>query len=182
LLRQPMLPMKRAIELRKLEIADMEVAAVVYRTAFDNALPSLTGLHTPDEDRRFFRERLFKTCDLRGAFDQAEMIGIIAFREDWIDQLYVLPKSQRRGVGTELLQVAQRSFPRLHLWTFQCNARARRFYEKNGFALVENTDGTGNEEKEPDALYRLDRLPSLMVLLARGAKTVRSVWSPQLAR
>jgi putative acetyltransferase len=81
------------------------------------------------------------------------MIGIIAFRADWIDQLYVLPRAQRRGVGTQLLQIAQTRFPRLQLWTFQRNAPARRFYERRGFVLVEETDGAGNEEKEPDALY-----------------------------
>ena len=83
------------------------------------------------------------------------MIGIIAFREDWVDQLYVLPASQRRGVGTGLLQIAQRRFPRLHLWTFQRNTPARRFYERRGFVMVEETDGARNEEeeKEPDALY-----------------------------
>jgi GNAT superfamily N-acetyltransferase len=78
---------------------------------------------------------------------------MLAFREDWIDQLYVLPKAQGRGVGRELLQVAQRSFDRLHLWTFQRNVRARRFYEARGFALVQETDGARNEEREPDALY-----------------------------
>ena len=41
----------------------------------------------------------------------------------------------------------------LHLWTFQRNAQARRFYEARSFALVKETDGAGNEEKEPDALY-----------------------------
>jgi hypothetical protein len=35
--------------------------------------------------------------------------------------------------------------------------QARRFYEARGFALIQETDGTGNEEKEPDALY-LDTL------------------------
>jgi GNAT superfamily N-acetyltransferase len=92
-----------------------------------------------------------------GAFDRAAMIGMLAFREDWIDQLYLLPKAQGRGVGTELLQVAQRSFDRLQLWTFQRNVRARRFYEARGFALVQETDGARNEEKEPDALYRWTR-------------------------
>lgn len=131
----------------------MDAAALVHRAAFDHALPWLAGLHTPEEDRDFFRERLFKTSALWGAFDDAEMIGIIAFREDWIDQLYVLPGRQRRGVGTGLLRVPQSTFPRLSLWTFQRNAPARRFYEMRGFVLVEETDGAGNEEKEPDALY-----------------------------
>ena len=36
--------------------------------------------------------------------------------------------------------------------TFQRNANARRFYEARGFALVRQTDGSDNEEKEPDAL------------------------------
>jgi GNAT superfamily N-acetyltransferase len=138
---------------RRLELADMGTTARVLRTAFDDALPSLAGFHTPKEDQWFFRERVFKTCEIWGAFDIAAIIGIIAFREDWIDQLYVLPKAQGRGVGTELLQVAQSSFDRLHLWTFQRDVQARRFYEARGFALVQETNGAGNEEKEPDALY-----------------------------
>jgi GNAT superfamily N-acetyltransferase len=139
--------------LMRLELADMDTAALVLRTSFDQALPSLAGLHTPEEDRWFFRERVFKMCEVWGAFDNAVMIGMIAFRENWIDQLYVLPKAQGRGVGTELLQVARSSFDRLQLWTFQRNVQARRFYQARGFALVQETDGAGNEEKEPDALY-----------------------------
>jgi GNAT superfamily N-acetyltransferase len=143
--------------LRRLDLVDMDAASRVLRTAFDRALPALAGLHTPKEDQWFFRERVFRTCEVWGAFDGAAMIGMVAFREDWIDQLYVLPKAQGRGVGTELLQVAQRFFDRLHLWTFQRNLRARRFYEARGFVLVRETDGAGNEEKEPDALYRWTR-------------------------
>ena len=122
--------------LRQFKLDDMDAAARVVRTAFDQALPSLAGLHTPEEDQWFFRERVF-----------------IAFREGWIDQLYVLPEAQRRGVGKDLLQVAQNAFDRLQLWTFQRNAPARRFYKARGFALIQETDGAGNEEKEPDALY-----------------------------
>jgi len=79
--------------LRHLELEDMDAAARVHRTAFDQALPSLAGLHTPKEDQSFFRERVFKACEVWGAFDGPAMIGMIAFREDWIDQLYVQPKA-----------------------------------------------------------------------------------------
>jgi len=139
--------------LMRLELADMDTAALVLRTSFDQALPTLAGIHTLEEDRWFFRERVFRTCEVWGAFDKAAMIGIIAFREDWVDQMYVLPGAQGCGVGTELLQVARNSFDRLQLWTFQRNVRARRFYEARGFALIRETDGAGNEEEEPDALY-----------------------------
>ncbi|MFY9952038.1 GNAT family N-acetyltransferase [Bradyrhizobium sp.] len=139
--------------LRQLELDDMDSAARVHRASFDQALPWLAGLHTPEEDRWFYRERVFKTCKTWGAFDGAAMIGIIAFREDWIDQLYVLPEARRCGIGGELLDVAKRSFASLQLWTFQRNAQARRFYEARGFTVVRKTDGAGNEEREPDALY-----------------------------
>jgi GNAT superfamily N-acetyltransferase len=143
--------------LRKLDLADMDAAAAVHRAAFDQVLPWLTGLHTPEEDLQFFRERLFATCEIWGAADGSALVGIIAFREGWIDQLYVLPTAQRRGIGTRLLAVAQDRFARLQLWTFQRNTQARQFYESRGFVLVEETDGSGNEELEPDARYLWSR-------------------------
>ena len=143
--------------LRKLDLADMDAAAAVHRAAFDHALPWLAGLHTPEENRQFFRTRLFRACEIWGAADGPELVGIIAFREGWIDQLYVLPTTQRRGIGTDLLDVAKSKFARLQLWTFQRNAQARRFYESRGFVLVEETDGAGNEEREPDARYLWSR-------------------------
>ena len=88
-----------------------------------------------------------------GAIDN-EAIGFIAFREGWIDHLYVLPARQKQGVGEALLEVAKVAWPDLKLWTFQKNLPARVFYEKRGFSLIEETDGGGNEEREPDVLYR----------------------------
>lgn len=139
--------------MRRLELSDMDVAARVHRASFDHALPWLAGLHTPDEDRWFYRERVFATCTVWGAFEGDEMRGMIAFHDDWIAQLYVLPEAQGRGLGSALLDVAKQASAHLQLWTFQRNAPARRFYEARGFVLVERTDGARNEENEPDARY-----------------------------
>ena len=139
--------------LRQLKLDEMDRAAVVHRASFDHALPTLAGLHTPEEDRWFFRERMFTSCELWGSFDAEHLVGIIACREGWIDQLYVLPSSQGRGIGTALLQIARERWQALSLWTFQRNTNARRFYEMHEFVVVEETDGSGNEEKEPDVLY-----------------------------
>ena len=140
--------------LLRLDLADMAEAAVVHRTAFDAALPTLAGLHTPEEDRWFYRQHVFRTCEIWGAREQDRLLGIIAFRPGWIEQLYVLPAAQAHGVGSALLDIARGAYPRLHLWTFQRNAPARRFYEARGFVLLAETDGTRNEERQPDALYR----------------------------
>jgi GNAT superfamily N-acetyltransferase len=136
----------------------MDAAACVHRAAFDHALPWLAGLHTPAEDRWFYRERMFATCTLWGAFDGTAMSGVIAFHDDWIEQLYVLPAAQGSGIGGALLEVAKQGAGRLQLWTFQRNVRARRFYEARGFAPVEQTDGGRNEEKEPDVRYLWTRV------------------------
>ncbi|KTS13191.1 acetyltransferase, partial [Methylobacterium indicum] len=95
---------------------------------------------------------------LWGAFDGETMSGVIAFRDDWIEQLYVLPDAQGRGIGGALLAIAQQAVDRLQLWTFQRNARARSFYEARSFVVVERTDGSRNEEKEPDVRYLWTRV------------------------
>jgi putative acetyltransferase len=143
--------------LRQLAIEETDQAAAVLRASFDHALPTLAGLHTPDEDRWFFRERVFAECQLWGYFNDRELVGIIAFREGWIDQLYILPAWQGRRIGAALLQLAKDKFDRLSLWTFQRNKSARGFYEKHGFVAMSETDGSRNEEKEPDVMYAWQR-------------------------
>ena len=134
----------------------MDAAAKVLRASFDERLPWLAGLHTPAEDRAFFRNVLFPDCQVWGA-EEGGLLGIMAFRQGWIDQLYVLPGHQGRGIGTALLDIAKATFDTLQLWTFQKNGPARRFYEARGFIAVQETDGQGNEEQEPDVLYRWEK-------------------------
>jgi GNAT superfamily N-acetyltransferase len=139
--------------LHRLELTDMDEAAVVCRASFNDRLPWLAGRHTPEEDRWYFREQVFRACEVWGALNGTAMTGVIAFREGWIDQLYVLPGAQGRGIGTTLLGVARSTFSLLQLRTFQRNLKARRFYESRGFTLVDVSDGAENDEGEPDALY-----------------------------
>lgn len=144
-------------ELRRLRIDDAAAAARVRRLSFDERLPWLSGRHSPDEDADYFRRRVFVECTVWGVSEGADLIGFIAFREGWVEQLYVLPGHQRAGAGGRLLMKAKEAFSPLLLWTFQNNDGARRFYEAEGFEVVQVTDGSGNEEGEPDVLYRWER-------------------------
>ncbi|WP_152092854.1 MULTISPECIES: GNAT family N-acetyltransferase [Rhizobium] len=147
--------MKDKVSLRKLDLADMPAAAAVHRSSFNERLPTLAGLHTPEEDVGFWSAVVFKDCEIWGAEEEGgRLVGVIAFLEDWIDQLYVLPEAQGRGIGSRLLDIAKSAYPQLSLWTFQRNEPARRFYLKHGFFVVDESDGAGNEEKEPDVLYK----------------------------
>ena len=142
--------------LRRLGREEMDEAARIHRAAFDARLPWLAGRYGPDEDRAFFRGPVFEACEVWGAADPA-LVGFIAFRAGWIDHLYVLPAQQGQGAGSALLRVAQAAWPALRLWTFARNLPARRFYERHGFVALEATDGSRNEEREPDVLYAWER-------------------------
>jgi putative acetyltransferase len=149
------------MRLRRLGLAEMDEAAIVHRVAFDERLPWLAGAHSPEEDRRHFREKLFPACTVWGAWDAASLVGIMALRDDWIDQLYVLPHVLPRAQGRVRGPLYCR-WPRLPrracvCGRFQRNRATRRFYEARGFVLIEETDGAANHEKEPDALYRWTR-------------------------
>lgn len=146
-----------AISVRRLKLEEMDQAAAIHRAAFDAQLPWLAGLHTPEEDRAYFRGHVFGTSDVWGAATNERLVGIMALRGEWIDQLYVLPDWHRRGIGSSLLRFAQAASPMLMLWTFQRNEEARGFYEAYGFVAIEETDGARNDEHEPDVLYRWQR-------------------------
>jgi GNAT superfamily N-acetyltransferase len=89
-----------------------------------------------------------------------QVVAFIAISEDdsksWINQLYVLPGWEGKGIGHRLLQHAQHVLPKpIHLYTFQQNMNARRFYENHGYKATKFSDGSNNEENCPDILYVL---------------------------
>jgi putative acetyltransferase len=138
---------------RRARPEDSDAVAALFRRSKETALPYLPDLHTPDEDRRFFRERVFPASVVWVVEEGGALAGFCALREGWIDHLYVDPAHQRAGIGTALLRKAMENNDELRLWTFQRNTNARAFYEAHGFTCVKTTDGAGNEEREPDSLY-----------------------------
>jgi ribosomal protein S18 acetylase RimI-like enzyme len=132
----------------------VEAVARLFRVVRRACLPYLPDLHTPEEDLAFFRDRVFAECEvwIAGAID-----GFIAFRPGWVDHLYVRPKCQRRGIGKALLATAMKGNASLRLWVFQRNTAAIAFYHGCGFREIERTDGSRNEEREPDVLMEWTR-------------------------
>ena len=142
--------------MRRATVGDSDKVAAIHRVSREAAMPFLPVLHTREEERSFFRTRVFAVCEVWVAGDTG-IAGFIAFRDGWIDHLYVLPDRQRRGLGRALLGKAKERHPALQLWTFQRNLNAIAFYTANGFRLVCETDGSANEEREPDALFGWSR-------------------------
>jgi GNAT superfamily N-acetyltransferase len=81
------------------------------------------------------------------------VVGYIAFNDGWVRHLFVHPEHQGRGIGATLLAHVMADGRERQLWTFEKNARARRFYEDRGWVRAELTDGQGNEQKELEVRY-----------------------------
>ena len=121
------------------------------------ALPKLKVVRSNDETYEWMREVVFPRRSIRIAEVDGGIVGFAARDGAWLEHLYVKVGLTGRGIGTELLNVmvneAKPVTPVLRLYAFQCNAGARRFYERHGFVAVAFGDGTGNEEGEPDIRY-----------------------------
>ena len=116
-------------------------------------MPWLPKLHTEADDRRFFGERVLRECEVLVVRRSGAPVGFLALKGDMVEHLYVHPEAQREGIGSALLDAAKDRRPSgLRLWVFERNSGARAFYARHGFAEVTHTDGSGNEEREPDVL------------------------------
>ena len=140
------------MEVRLAAPDDADAVADVFTASF-RTLTFLPMLHS-DEENRVFVRGLLETDEVWVAEEEGRIVGMAALSAAMLDQLYVHPDAQGRGAGSALLDKAKERRPDgFTLWVFQQNGPARRFYERRGCRLVRLTDGSGNEEKTPDALY-----------------------------
>jgi len=143
----------REVDIRRATAADAAAIAEVYLASF-HATYDFPLAHTDDQVRRWIRDVVLAGGDAWVAVEDEQIVGMMVVRADDLDQLYVAPDRLGRGIGRRLLAVARGVSPDgLSLYTFQVNARARRFYERNGFIVDALGDGSGNEEGQPDVRY-----------------------------
>jgi GNAT superfamily N-acetyltransferase len=115
----------------------------------------LPRLHSPAEDVAFFSDQVLPNSRVTVAAVDDVIVGFSAVKDGWLDHLYVAPARQGAGIGEMLLERAQTADPSgLSLWVFAANHRAIAFYARAGFAEVLRTDGSANEERQPDVQMR----------------------------
>jgi GNAT superfamily N-acetyltransferase len=140
------------VDVRRARTGESDTIADVFVASF-RTLDFLPLVHTDDEIRTWIREEMVPGHDVWVA-DDAGVVGFAALKDDLLGHLYVRPDAQGRGAGSALFERVKAERPAgFRFWVFQRNEKARRFYEARGCVVVELTDGSGNMEKEPDALY-----------------------------
>lgn len=143
------------VTVRPFAAPDADRLGDIWLAGFADGVPGVTPAHEPDDIRHYMGHVLPGRAEVWVAADAGDRaVGFLALHDDWLEQLYLEPAWIGRGLGHELVTLAQRRRPDgLQLWAFEVNGRARRFYEAHGFVAVERTDGAGNEEKAPDVRY-----------------------------
>lgn len=84
---------------------------------------------------------------------EARVVGFLSREGTTIHALYVHRDWRGQTIGRHLLNAAKTQSATLNLWTFQKNAKAQKFYLREGFHEVRRTDGAGNDEGLPDIEY-----------------------------
>ncbi len=149
--------MSGELQLRPLAEGESDAAVGVHLAARRGAVAQGTmppPVHPESDAPRWFAEEVLGRREIWVAESGGEVVGLLVLDEAFLDQLYVLPEHQGRGIGTALLQLAMSLRPGgFELWVFEVNAPAIGLYERYGMTVVERGDGSGNVEGEPDLRY-----------------------------
>jgi ribosomal protein S18 acetylase RimI-like enzyme len=142
------------VRIRAATPEDADAIAEVFIASFAT-LSFLPRLHTNAETIDFIANKVLREQEVLVAEQNGGIVGFVAMAHgNFLEHLYVHPDSQGRGVGRVLLMRAKQRMPDgFRLWLFQQNTQGRRFYERHGLRAIEFTEGAGNEEQMPDALY-----------------------------
>jgi GNAT superfamily N-acetyltransferase len=114
-------------------------------TAFAHIFPPDRYPFPDDPVREQWRETLASDdVEVHVAEEDGEPVGVVTVDGEFLGQLYVVPGQQRSGVGSALHDLAlerlrARGNSRAKLWCLEHNVNARRFYERRGWELTEET-------------------------------------------
>ncbi|MGH8995056.1 MAG: GNAT family N-acetyltransferase [Acidimicrobiales bacterium] len=140
--------------LRRAAQGESEAVADLWLRSRQDSFPANpAGVHDDDDVRNHFATVVLARQEVWVLERGGAIVALMSLSDGWVVHLHVEPGLTDQGLGSRLIEQAQRLRPSgLDLWTFQSNTGARRFYERHGFVAVAMTDGD-NEEQAPDVRY-----------------------------
>jgi GNAT superfamily N-acetyltransferase len=142
-------PAPLELAIRPARADDLEVLLTIQREAaveaFAHVFPQDRYPFPNDDIREIWRASLLDPeVELYLAEADGEPAGSVSVDDAFLRTLYVLPSHQGTGVGSALHDFAlerlrARGCTTARLWTLDENRGARRFYERRGWTLTDET-------------------------------------------
>jgi putative acetyltransferase len=151
-------PSRLAISLRPYDRQDEDAAIALWLRAWQAAYPQLDFAARLVWWRERWRNDLVASADIVVAHAGTDMIGFVTVdpRTSYLDQIVVAPEHWASGVGAALIAVAKQLSPSgLELDVNTDNARALRFYDRQGFAVT----GSGVNSLSGKPVHRMRWVP-----------------------
>lgn len=127
--------MSSSFTLRPYRAADEDAAIGLWHRTWQQAYPSIDFAQRLDGWRARWRDELVPIARIVIAEQNGEMAGFVTIdASGYLDQLVVAPETWGSDLGNLLIEEAKTMSPRgITLLVNSDNARAIRFYERNGF-------------------------------------------------
>jgi putative acetyltransferase len=128
--------MTTAFQLRPYRGDDEDAAIALWLETWQQAYPSIDFAARVNWWRERWRNELVPNAAIIVAEQAGALVGFVTIdASDYLDQLVVAPDHWGSELGNALVNEAKRVSPdRITLLVNNDNARAIRFYERNGFA------------------------------------------------
>jgi GNAT superfamily N-acetyltransferase len=128
---------RKRLGYRRLIEADVEAISRGHRLACLTATEFMNWSYSEDEVRDWYAVRFASWDWGLVAENGGALVGFLSASGTFLDQLFVDPDHQNRGIGTALMKRALQRIPAVATLTvFEQNAPARRFYGRLGFREV----------------------------------------------
>ena len=133
----------KGLKVRKAQATDSEFVFAVKKAAFREYVEQIWGWE--DTYQRDLHNRRFDSQDIRIVQFDGTDVGFLSTRNTpdtfKVDQLYILPEYQGKGIGAacmkRIIEDAKREQKPVTLQVLKINTRATAFYQRLGFTIVD---------------------------------------------
>lgn len=139
------------MKITKAGIEQADIVGQVHSEAWQQAYADVFPQGFLDEDTPEKRKQEFiDSCGCENVFyyimcEDNKVVGIVKVVDEpdayEIASFYILEQYCNKGYGKQVITYLEKELDkkRIQLWVLECNTKARRFYENNGFVNTENT-------------------------------------------
>lgn len=122
--------------IRKHVSSDVDAIVKIWYDASTLAHPFLDSVFV-EKVKKDMREIYIPNSETWVFVKNKIVVGFIGMMNNEIGGLFVSPKNQSEGIGTQLVNFIARKFDKLEVEVFEKNRIGRAFYDKYGFSLMQ---------------------------------------------